>query len=110
MPKLICPAQTLKTYYHAKLIVTFRYPYLPLRFVFFLTLKMSQAVETLKALVQTATPASEMHSHTTVSVGLAHLSHLHLIIYLLACPEMPLLRGFRSVLILVGIYFHLTTN
>lgn len=60
---------------------------------------MSQAIETLKALFQTAAPASEIHSHNTVSVGPAHLSHLYLIIYLLASLEMPLLRGFKSVLI-----------
>lgn len=61
MPKLMCPAETLKTYSHAKLIVTFRYPYFPLGFVFFLA-EMSQTMETWEALFQTATSASEIHS------------------------------------------------
>ena len=67
-------------------------------------------METLKALFQTATSASEIHSHTTVSVGPAHLPHLYLIIYSLGSLEMPLLRGFKSVLILFEIYFHLPAN
>lgn len=67
-------------------------------------------METLKDVFQTATPASETHSHTTVSVGPCHLSHLYLIIYFLSSLEMPLFRGFKSVLILFEIYFRLSTN
>lgn len=106
MPKVIRAVETLKTYFPAKLIVIFRYPYIPLGFVFFLILKEFPSVETLKALF----PASEMHFHINVNVGSAHLSHLYLIIYLSASLEMLLLRCFTSVLILFEIYFHLTTN
>lgn len=61
-------------------------------------LKISQAMEALKAFFQTATPAPEIHSHTTLSVGPCHLSHLYLIIYFLSFLEMHLFRGFKSVL------------
>lgn len=101
--KLKWPAENLKTYSHTKLIVTLTYPYFPLGLLSFWCWKCHKLWKHWRVFFQTATLASEIHSHTTERVGPCHLSHLYLIIYFLSSLEMPLFRGFKSVLILFEI-------